>query len=491
MNARAETAPSGLTVESGSLTWDGQRLEVLARRFGTPLYVVNRRVLSEGYARFMSLFQEQGLDARLFFPVKTNPVPEVVRSLVEEGAGVEVSSPLELRLVRDLGVPGSRITVCGTVKSQRFLEEAIDCRPALIVVESVTELKRLEAVARRGSPIHIALRLNPGLRRRRLDLTVTMGTEASPAGLRPGSREWYEALETVRSSPRMILRGLHCHIGTGISSGRPYREALDVILRHWVDLWRSGLRPTVLDIGGGFHTPSVRTLGLWEAARLLGWGKAPARPYDRGSGRANGGLLRDVAALCRERFDRLTRTEVEGHNLEPPRLFLEPGRSLSGSTQLLLLGVERVVERGHHPAFVLCDGGAMSLSLLLLSEYHDILAVRKADRAPVLTYDLLGSTPASLDIVGPGRKLPELEPGDVLAVLDVGAYFTSLGNNFGGPRAAIVMLDGSDVRLIRRRETYEDVFARDAFFASRPVAARSAQSPECCPAGRDRGREEK
>jgi diaminopimelate decarboxylase len=474
MSARAATLRSGFRVESGGLTWEGHGLDALARRFGTPLYVVNRHSLIEGHGRFTRTFQEQGLDAQVFFPVKTNPVPDVVASLVAEGAGVEVSSRLELRLVRDLGVPGSRITICGTVKSGRFLKEAVACRPALIVVESVSELKQLEQLARRDSPIHIALRLNPGLRSRRLDLTVSMGTESSPAGFRPESSDWNEALEMLLSSPGLILRGLHCHIGTGISSGSPYREAVDALLRHWVELWRSGLRPTVLDIGGGFHTPSVRTLGLWEAARLLGWGKAPAPPATPVGGR----LLLEVAAYCREQFDRLARLEIEGRCLEPPRLFLEPGRSLCGSAQLLLLSVERVVDRGRRPAFVLCDGGAMNLSLLLLSEYHDILAVGKADRVPARTYDILGSTPASLDIVGPGRELPELAPSDVLAVLDVGAYFTSLGNTFGGPRPAIVMLDGGDVRLIRRRETYEDVFARDVSFGGRSVAEPSAYRRE-------------
>lgn len=475
MSARADGSPPGFTVQSGGLTWDGHGLEALARRFGTPLYVVNRRSLSETFGSFTRAFQDQRLDAGLFFPVKTNPVPDVVSALVEEGAGVEVSSLLELRLVRDLEIPGSRVTVCGTVKSDEFLKEAVACRPALIVVESVAELRRLEELSAPDSSVPIALRLNPELRRRGLDLTVSMGTDSSPAGFRSGSRDWNEALETLRSSPALSLRGLHCHIGTGISSGRPYRAALDVVLKHWVDLWRSGLRPTVLDIGGGFHTPSVRTLGLWEAARLLGWGKAPAPPAPPAPAAPAGSrLLLEVAASCRNRFDKLSRIEVDGRNLEPPRLFLEPGRSLSGSAQLLLLGVERVVERGRRPAFALCDGGAMSLSPLLLSEYHDILVANKADRPPTRTYDVLGSTPASLDIVGPGRELPELDSGDVLAVLDVGAYFTSLGNTFGGPRPAIVMLDRGDVRTIRRRETYEDVFARDVAIANRSAVERPA-----------------
>jgi diaminopimelate decarboxylase len=112
----------------------------------------------------------------------------------------------------------------------------------------------------------------------------------------------------------------------------------------------------------------------------------------------------------------------------------------------------------------ICDGGAMSLSHLLLSEYHSIFVADKPDGLSGRRYNIYGSLPTPLDFVAAGRRLPLLASGDVLAVMDTGAYFTSLSNNFAGPRPAVVMVENGGPRLIRRRETFDDIFSRDTMF---------------------------
>jgi diaminopimelate decarboxylase len=219
------------------------------------------------------------------------------------------------------------------------------------------------------------------------------------------------------------------------------------------DVWRRGFRPDVLDLGGGFNVPSLRELNLWEMASLLGWDKSPRPP----KAATNDTLLQDVARVCKERFEALGRRG----DLPTPTLYLEPGRALSATTQLLLLRVEALVEREKGPVSALCDGGAMSLSPLLFTEYHTVVIVNKNGCGPRQYYTLRGNMPTPLDLVAVRRELPVLAPGDILAVLDVGAYFTALGNTVAGPRPPIVMLDGDTARLIRRRETYRDLFARD------------------------------
>nr|MBA3765636.1 hypothetical protein [Acidobacteriota bacterium] len=139
---------------------------------------------------------------------------------------------------------------------------------------------------------------------------------------------------------------------------------------------------------------------------------------------------------------------------------------LVASSSLLLLTVGGVVEREKGRAFALCDGGAMSLSPLLLSEHHAVLVANKNGNGPKKRYDIVGNLPTPLDVVSLGRELLALSVGDIIAVMDVGAYFTSLGNNFAGPRPAIVMIENGSTNIIRRRETCEDLVFRDAGFTA-------------------------
>lgn len=452
-------APWNLYRQGSNLFWEGHSLTDLAQRYGTPLYVVSRRGLEASYRTLVEAFRAEHIALEVFFSFKTNPVPDVLRVLIERGAGAEVIAPYELRLALELGVPGSRIVVNGPVKPPELLEDAVACDVGLINVESVGELQRLlETAARLGKRPNVGLRINPAVKGRRFDLTLSTGRAASPMGLLPGSTDWHAALELLEASPALHLRGLHCHIGSGIRSAAPYRTALATVLHCWADVWRRGFRPTVLDLGGGFNVPSLKALNLREAARLFGWGKPPRPPNPTESAT----LLPDVARVCAEQFDIFQQQT----NLPIPTLYVEPGRALSATAQILLLRVEALVEREHGPTSALCDGGAMSLSPLLLTEYHTIVVANKDHRHPTRVYNLQGNMPTPLDIVAVQRTLPVLAPGDVLAVLDVGAYFTTLGNTFAGPRPAIAMLDDDMAHLIRRRETFDDLFARDQFFHS-------------------------
>lgn len=440
------------------LTWGGHNLGSLAKHYGTPLYVVNKQRLKASYQGMLDAFGAYNVDVNIFFSFKTNPVPDVLKALIEIGAGAEVISLHELRLARDLGVPGHLIIVNGTIKTRELLEESIACDVGLINVESMSELQLLQDIAKHmGKRAQVGLRVNPALRRRWFDFTVSSGTSSSPMGFLPGSEDWRMALDLLESSTTLDLRGLHCHIGSGIRTVTPYRKALETVISLWVDLYRRGFRPTVLDLGGGFNVPSLKSLSLWEAACLFGWGSPPSPPT-----KGNTNLMRDVAGLCKQQLQTLQQKE----NIPVPTIYVEPGRALSATAQILLLRVQKLIERERRPTFAFCDGGAMSLSPLLLSEYHTVLATNnKKETGCTQPYNILGNMPTSLDMVATQRVLPTLSTGDVLAILDVGAYFTSLGNNFAGPRPPIVMLEADTVRLIRRRETYRDLFTRDLQFA--------------------------
>jgi len=193
---------------------------------------------------------------------------------------------------------------------------------------------------------------------------------------------------------------------------------------------------------------------LLDAVSLFGW--------DRPAKFSKDAATRDVVLEIVGMIARTLQEFVRNHGIEMPTIYAEPGRALVASGQLLLLRVEAVKTRPRGNAVAVCDAGALSLSPLLLSETHAILVANKADYKRTARYDLLGNLPAPLDVVAIGRELPLLEKNDIVAVMDTGAYFTALGNNFAGPRPALVTVDDGTATLARRRESFEDMISRDA-----------------------------
>ncbi len=437
------------------LFWDGCNLVELAREYGTPLYVVNAALIEQSYNTLLGAFRGEGLDTRLFFSYKTNPVPDVLRSIIALGCGAEIISEFEFWLATKLGVRGCDIVVNGSVKSAALLREAVLHDVAAINVESVDEIRLVREIAvELGRSVNVGLRINPCLAKSPLDFTLFTGSRASHIGFTPRSSGWKEALRNLRDDSLLKLKGLHFHIGSGVRASRPYEAALHTALKMWTELHEEGFRPTLLDIGGGFSTPTLKEFNLLEAIRFFGWGRPPKHPGEQSRDK----LLKEIARACSTILHRFVRE----HGIAMPTIYVEPGRALVASSQLLLLKVVAMRRRKNGTHVAVCDAGALSLSPLMLSEHHCVFVSNKAEGGRTAKYDLVGNLPAPLDLVTLRRTLPVLEAGDIIAVLDAGAYFTSLGNNFAGPRPAIVMIEKHAARLARRREAFEDMVSRDA-----------------------------
>jgi diaminopimelate decarboxylase len=300
----------------------------------------------------------------------------------------------------------------------------------------------------------VGLRINPCLRASRFDFTLATGTRRSRTGFRRQDREWFEALRFLSGDPHLCMRGLHFHIGSGICKADPYIDALKMVLEMAGDLLDVGLRMPLLNMGGGFGIPTLKAFRLLEAVRFFGWGRPP-RPV----GGRTASLLADIAVA----YSKSLRQFARIRGIEVPVLCLEPGRALVSSAQLLLLRVASVKKKEGGHAVAVCDSGAMSLSPLLWSECHRVLPVRMPESGASGIYDIVGNMPAPLDLVALQQELPDLKPGDILAITDTGAYFTSLGNNFGGPRPAILWIENGEPRLIRTRESFDEMTSRDLF----------------------------
>lgn len=448
-----------LDLHRGELYWDNCSLVELARQYGTPLYVIHKKRLLEGYTAFVDAFSSAGLEAAVFYSFKTNPVPALLTALIQQGCGAEVISEYEFWLAQKLGLTGDQIIVNGTVKSPTLLRQAIEADAKLINIENEQDLHQVREITRQADrPVNIGLRINPGLKRSWIDFTTMTGSRSSPMGFVPGSEAWHHLLDFLREDDVLRVRAVHFHIGSGINKARPYKQALTKALQVWGELRGYGFQPEAIDMGGGFAVPSVKTLNLWEAIRLFGWGKPVRCTFD---GEPNP-LLGKIGEICARAFQELARRD----GAPVPELFLEPGRALSASSQLLLLTVQGIVERRKRPPVVICDGGSINLSISLLSEQHMILAASHIAVGGVRPYDIMGIMPMNLDVVALRQTLPPLSPGDVLAVMDTGAYFTSLGNTFAGPRPGIVMLEDAQPKLVRRRETFQGLIARDDYFST-------------------------
>ena len=211
-----------------------------------------------------------------------------------------------------------------------------------------------------------------------------------------------------------------------------------------------GMYPKILDIGGGFNISSLKILNAYDYFSLA---------VLKGSFRPKLPKVNLIGELSSYLSDRL-KVYCSKNNNPIPMIYLEPGRALTSSSQILILKVTRLSNRGKLN-YAFCDGGAMSISMLLASEYHDIHVLKSNNSAKEIRYNIIGNMPSPHDIVAFNRILPVLRTGDYIAVMDVGAYFTALGNNFAGPKPAIVMTGNEGVRLIRRRETFDDMLITD------------------------------
>jgi len=430
---------------------DEHDLVGLAAAHGTPLHVASARRLRQRVGEFVGAFGTYPAPVRLHFSYKTNPVAGVLRTLHDLGVGAEVSSGHELWLARRLGVHPDGVVFGGANRTEEELRTAVEAGVGLVVSDSLPEIDRLSALtARAARRLSIALRICPEIAPRGMNASSRSGTRQSQFGLDLRSGEVAEAIRRVVASPHLRLRGAMAHIGSGIHHLASFRRAVDRLLRVQLQMARCGAEPDLLDLGGGLGTRFSREFTAWEMLLYLAAGRLPAPPRP-----APSDLLARYGAILSEALQRGCRSL----GLPLPTLVLEPGRAIVSDCQALLLRVGEVRERPGVGRFAITDGGALSVSLVFLTEHHALLlANREAPVDPVRVH-VFGRLPSSLDVVYRNLRLPKLEPGDLLAVMDAGAYFTSTSTNFAGPRPAVVLLDAGEARLVRRRETSQDLAA--------------------------------
>ncbi len=436
--------------KDGQLCWSDCDLNAIADDHGTPVHVGNTSVVGQSVRAFREPFLAHGLPLQIRYSVKTNPLPLFLDLLSNLDVGFEVVSGCEQRLVQSIGVPADRIVVTGYSHDRQLVAADGSSASQMISLSTTQQLEMVrDAASLSSSRIPVGLTLNPGLRRGRWDISLNNSRPRGPLGFKSGSSEFYACLRTIEESQHLELVGFHMHLGSGIQSAKPFSAGLRQLENSILEATRAGHVIRILDIGGGFGSPTAPVLSVRNVV-----GPFFGLPQFRKSSARFDLLLHRVAKEVTRVFNRLKRCD-----LSPPVLLAEPGRLLSGPCQLIILSVEDVIRRGKKN-YLLCDGGAMALSPMLVTEKHDVRPLRLTD-GPSRPHDILGKLPTALDQVARNVPLPEMRTGDRIALLDTGAYFLSFNNTFSGPRPAVVWIDNGRARLARRSESEAELFARD------------------------------
>ena len=459
--ARAQPQPPGLwdlsVTTSGALAWDGVDLSSLAASHGTPLHVISQTRLEKDYAAFRSAFASQYPRLDIAYSYKTNPLPAVISALHGLGATAEVISEFELWLALKLGVPRERIIFNGPAKTRSALELAMQQGVKLINIDNFVELELLEEIATRSQ------------RRQRVGIRVVTSVGWSGQfGMSIADGSAMAAFRRLKASPRLFPCGVHIHLGNGLRNTGIYAAATRDVVTFIQSLRRElAIEVEHVDLGGGFGVPTVRPLGaLDEKYALNGF---PLRVPQPGESPAPTEFAREITTILK--------SGLGGSDGTLPELILEPGRAITSSAQLLLLNVIAIKPGDHTGIHAILDGGK-NIAMPPAWEYHEAFLVNSATDRPKRVYSIFGPLCHTGDVMFRSRSFPELRVGDLLAVMDAGAYFIPNQMNFSNPRPSVVMVRDGDTQLIRERESFDDIVRLDALGAQASGVRRAASLVE-------------
>ncbi len=400
----------------GELHCEGVSLKALAAEHGTPLYVYSLTSVLSMLDAYQQAFR--AFDPVVCFAIKANPSLAILKEVAERGGGADIVSGGELDRAVRAGVPAERIVFAGVGKSVAEMEEGLGAKILMFNVESIPELRLLNDVAgRNGTRAPIAVRVNPDVDPR-THAYISTGKKESKFGL--DIKAALDVYALAKSLPHIDPIGIHCHIGSQITKIEPFVQAAEKVVRVIREIRGLGIDLKVLDFGGG--------LGITYDEEI------PPTPDD---------LAKALTPFL----------EATGC-----RLVLEPGRSLVGASGVLVTKVHYVKETPVHK-YVVVDAAMNDLMRpALYGAYHPIWPVVEVEGRAEASCEVVGPVCETGDFIAKGRRLAVPEAGGLLAIGSAGAYGMAMASNYNlRPRATEVLVQGSRARVIRRRETYEDM----------------------------------
>ncbi len=391
----------------------------LAAQYGTPLYVYDQAALTAAFAAYTQAFS--GCQPLVCYAVKANGNLSVIRHFAQLGSGFDTVSAGEIARVLAAGGEAGKIIFSGVGKTEAEMEYALNAGIKCFNVESLPELERLNSVAARlGKIAPISFRINPDVDAKTHPY-ISTGLKVNKFGI--AMRDAEQAYQHAANLPHIQIIGVDCHIGSQLTDLSPLIAACQRLIALIDRLAAQGIALQHLDLGGGVgivykdeHTPDLHAYA--QAVEPL----------------------------------------LKARGLS---LVLEPGRSLVGNAGVLLTRVE-YVKHGEEKNFVVVDAAMNDLMRpALYQAYHAVENVSRPD-APKITADIVGPICETGDFIGKERQIGAAQ-GDILVIRSAGAYASSMASNYNARcRAAEVMIDEQDnSRLVRRRETMDDLLAAE------------------------------
>jgi diaminopimelate decarboxylase len=426
-----------LTVElskQGQLVIGGCDVVDLAREFGTPLYAFDEFTLRHKCREFKDGFRKYYPDTLVIYASKAFLNRALALIFKEEGLGLDVVSGGELSIAHSVDFPPDKVYFHGNNKTAEELNLALDLRIGRIVVDNFYELELLNRLCKeRETSQSILIRLTPGVDPHTHQYTTT-GTIESKFGFPLATGQAEEAVSQALSASNLNLLGFHFHLGSPVPEIQPYELAIELVFHFAGEMSKKfGFDVREFDIGGGFAVPytldaKVPTIANYAIAVT--------------------GKLSDL---------------VSELGLNRPRLIIEPGRAIVGQAGVALYEVGAVKEIPGIKKYICVDGGISdNIRPALYGAKYEALVANKAVKAEREVVTIAGKLCESGDILAKDVSLALAHPGDIIAIPVCGAYSIPMSSNYNAmPRPAIVMVKEGRARLIRRRETYQDMMSLD------------------------------
>lgn len=406
---------------NGILHIDGVSTLKLAEEYGTPLYVISEEKIREKYRRLAAAFTGNYGKVRILYSAKANTNLSVLKILKSEGAGIDTVSAGEIFLALKAGFSPNQILYTGTSVSDEEVDYVLE-KSAIINVDSLSQFKKM---LNKTLPPNISVRINTEFGAGHHEYTVT-ASKTSKFGV-----DGKTAMEIYRMAKDAGVEnfGIHMHIGSGIMQVDPLIKAAEKLLEVAEETRRRlGISFNFIDLGGGIGVPY--------------------KPEEEEV---------DIENFAKELAD-FFKKKIAEYRLGQPELWLEPGRYLVAECGVLLTKVNMVKETPYRK-FVGVDAGFNTLIRpVMYGSYHHIVLANRLNAPSVENYDVVGPLCESGDVLARDRRLPKISEGDVLAILNVGAYGYTMSSQYNSrPRAAEVLVKDGCYELTREREKLQDL----------------------------------
>lgn len=421
--------------ENGHLTIGGCDTVELAKKYGTPLYVLDENVIRNTCKSYVDSFKKHyDGNGLALYASKALSCKALCQIAKEENMGLDVVSGGELYTALQAGFPVENIHFHGNNKTFDELNYAVDSNVGKIVVDNLTELENLDRICgEKGKVQNISMRIKPGVDAHTHNFIMT-GQIDSKFGFALETGEAMTAVKKAIELKNVDLVELHCHIGSQIFDIDPFVTAAEIMMDFIRDIKdETGHTVTQLNLGGGFGIKYT----------------------DKDNPTAYDNYMNAVS--------KAVHAKAEKYGLPVPFVYIEPGRSIVGEAGITLYTVGAVKTIPNVRTYVSVDGGMCdNIRYALYQSEYTVVTANKADKEPDTVVTIAGKCCESGDLVQENTKIAEAEPGDTLAVLSTGAYNYSMSSNYNRiPKPPIVLVNNGTDKLIVRRESYEDIVKND------------------------------